>query len=169
MRPLKSLPAVIGLYSLLMLLALPACAEPNINLVQQWYAHLDTRPFNAEALKGFLADGLIDHNSDAHRSNNDAGLSNDKEVRIYIHSQFAQGVPNGRYQLQTVEMLHDKRVLVHWHYKGRHSGNLFDIPATHKNLNFAGITIFRIQQSEITELWHVEETDRLLEQLGIFD
>ena len=50
---------------------------------------------------------------------------------------------------------------------GTHSGNLYGIPATGKNIDIASGAIFKLENEKIVESWFMAEEARLLRQLGV--
>lgn len=50
--------------------------------------------------------------------------------------------------------------------KGKHTGNLFGIPATGKNFDIITIAIFTLKDGRIAESWYLAEEAALLRQLG---
>jgi predicted ester cyclase len=51
--------------------------------------------------------------------------------------------------------------------KGIHEGELLGIPATHKELETAGIVVHRVRDGKIVEYWSVTDVARVLQQLGV--
>lgn len=49
--------------------------------------------------------------------------------------------------------------------KGRHTGYYRGIPATHREVSFAGITIRHIEKGQVYKEWQVNDQEHLLEQL----
>ena len=48
---------------------------------------------------------------------------------------------------------------------GTQTGNFYGMPPTNKDVNVNGITIFRIADGKIAELWNVWDQFTLVEQL----
>lgn len=51
-------------------------------------------------------------------------------------------------------------------YVGTHRGELFGIPPTGRQVKYAGIAIFRITGSRITDVWVLGDTLGLMRQIG---
>ncbi len=77
-----------------------------------------------------------------------------------IHSAF----PNLKYTLNDTIMEGDK-VVTRWTAMGTNSGDFFGMPATNKNVTMLGITIFRIRDGKIANLWDVWDQNGLMQQL----
>ena len=50
---------------------------------------------------------------------------------------------------------------------GVHTGELFGIPATNKEIESEGIAIHRVRDGKIVEYWSVVDQARVLRQLGV--
>jgi predicted ester cyclase len=50
--------------------------------------------------------------------------------------------------------------------RGVHTGELFGIPATHKDVETQGMAIHRIRNNRIVEYWSVTDASRVLQQIG---
>jgi steroid delta-isomerase-like uncharacterized protein len=58
------------------------------------------------------------------------------------------------------------RVVTRWRITGTHERELLGIPATGRPLSFTGITIHRVANDKITEMWAEEDWLGVLQQLG---
>jgi predicted ester cyclase len=58
------------------------------------------------------------------------------------------------------------RAAVRWLATATHSGNLFGLAPTQKKVRMIGMTIFRVQNDQIAELWDVWDEAGLMKQLG---
>lgn len=58
-------------------------------------------------------------------------------------------------------------VMVHWVGQGKQMGEYFGIPATHKQVAFSGIYIFRIADGKIAEVWNLWDQVGEWQQLGV--
>jgi steroid delta-isomerase-like uncharacterized protein len=58
------------------------------------------------------------------------------------------------------------RVVARWSATGTHTGNLFGMPPTNKKVKMIGITIFRIENDQIAELWDVWDQGGMMAQLN---
>lgn len=58
------------------------------------------------------------------------------------------------------------RAVDYWRLTGTHTGNpIMGIEPSGRGVDFHGIDIVRIQAGKITDIWHVEQLDRMLAQL----
>lgn len=58
------------------------------------------------------------------------------------------------------------RAAVRWSATATHTGNFFGLAPTQKTVRLIGITIFRIENGQVAELWDVWDEAGLMKQLG---
>lgn len=58
------------------------------------------------------------------------------------------------------------RAAVRWSATATHTGDLFGMPPTNKKVTMIGITIFRVENDQVAELWDVWDQAGLMQQLG---
>ena len=59
------------------------------------------------------------------------------------------------------------KVVVRWTLRGTHKGELGDIPPTGKQVTQSGMSIFRLDNARIVEVWVVADNMSLMKQLGV--
>ena len=59
------------------------------------------------------------------------------------------------------------RAAVRWSATATHTGNLFGLPPTQKKVNMLGMTMFRVENGQVAELWDVWDESGLMKQLGV--
>jgi predicted ester cyclase len=59
------------------------------------------------------------------------------------------------------------RVVVRWSNSGRHVGDFLGMPPTGHSYAIAGIDIYRIEDGQLAEHWHVIDQLAMLQQLGL--
>ena len=57
------------------------------------------------------------------------------------------------------------KVVSRWHASGTHQGQFVDMAATGKEVNYNGITIYRLEQNKIKEYWVVVDMFAIWQQL----
>lgn len=77
---------------------------------------------------------------------------------------FLEGIPNAFYDVKE-SFVNDNKVTCRWVCTGTQTGNFYGMPPTNKDVNVNGITIFRIADGKIAELWNVWDQYTLVEQL----
>ena len=60
------------------------------------------------------------------------------------------------------------KVATHWTIKGTHSGELMGVPATGKPIDFYGVSVVRIEDGKVAEIWGASDGLGLMQQLGAF-
>ena len=73
--------------------------------------------------------------------------------------------PDIHYSIDDALQMGD-RAAVRWSATATHTGTLFGLAPTQKRVNMIGITIFRVQNGQIAELWDVWDEAGLMKQLG---
>ncbi|MCB0175245.1 MAG: ester cyclase, partial [Anaerolineae bacterium] len=58
------------------------------------------------------------------------------------------------------------KIVTRWTATATHTGDLFGMPPTNKDVTMMGITIFRVADGQIQELWDVWDQAGLMEQLN---
>ena len=80
-------------------------------------------------------------------------------------ADFRRGFPD---VVSTIEDLvaEGDRVAAHWRARATHLGQYAGIPPTGKEVEFTGISMYRIEEGEIAESWTVEDDLGLMRQIG---
>ena len=104
------------------------------------------------------------HTSDfvAHSGKISAGLTED----LRSAKDWRQEFPDGRYSINRV-IAEGDFVVVHFTGRGTNTGAGNRLPATGKQIEMTGITIFRMAGGRIAEKWTEYNMLSLLKQLGL--
>jgi predicted ester cyclase len=65
-----------------------------------------------------------------------------------------------------LEVAEGDLVAVHWSYVATNTGPFLGRPATGKRVTDTGIDIFRVENGKISEMWVVQDSLGLMQQLG---
>jgi len=65
------------------------------------------------------------------------------------------------------EIAEGDKVLFSWTSRGTHQGDLYGIPATGKQVTNTGMTIYRLVNTKIAELWFIGDNMGMMQQLGV--
>ncbi len=126
-----------------------------------FYAAVDARPFDPEALRGLLAEDFRDLDRPAGFD----GLT-DRDTIVTLLAGLAAAFPDGRHRLERVEPVGGDEVLLCWRFTGTHTGAPFlGVPAAGAAVDFPGIDLFRLGGDGFTEQRHVEALLTLMGQL----
>jgi predicted ester cyclase len=79
---------------------------------------------------------------------------------------FRIATPEARHEI-TMQVAEGDLVVSYIIGRGVHEGELLGIPATHKEVETAGIVIHRVRDGKIVEYWSVTDVARVLQQLGV--
>ena len=61
----------------------------------------------------------------------------------------------------------DNKIMKHWNFKGKHTGDFFGIPATGKSVDIDGVTLVKMQNGKITQEQDFMDNLTFMSQLGI--
>jgi steroid delta-isomerase-like uncharacterized protein len=80
-------------------------------------------------------------------------------------ADFRRGFPD---VVSTIEDLiaEGDRVAARWSARATHHGEYVGVPATGKEVEFTGISVYRIEGNRIAESWTVEDELGLMRQIG---
>jgi predicted ester cyclase len=80
-------------------------------------------------------------------------------------SDFRRGFPD---VVSTIEDLvaEGDRVAARWRARATHQGEYVGVPPTGKEVEFTGISVYRIEGGRIAESWTVEDQVGLMRQIG---
>ncbi len=59
------------------------------------------------------------------------------------------------------------KIVKHWNFKGKHTGDFFGIPATGKEVNVDGVTIVKMNNGKIAQEQDFMDNLEFMQQLGI--
>ena len=65
------------------------------------------------------------------------------------------------------EIAEGDKVVFNWTSRGTHQGELYGIPATGKQVTNTGMTIYRLENAKIAELWFIGDNLGMMQQLGV--
>jgi steroid delta-isomerase-like uncharacterized protein len=87
-----------------------------------------------------------------------------KELKAMMASWRA-AFPDGRLALEDIIAEGDK-VAARFSFRGTHKGPVFGIPATGKQVAFAGMAMYRVAGGKIVDEWAKDDMLTMLQQLG---
>ena len=105
-----------------------------------------------------VASDLCDHNPEPGQPRGMEGLQ-------WVVEMIRRGVPDMQ---MTTEVLvaEGDRVVDHWTSSGTQTGELFGHPPSGKRFTMTGTGMYRISSGKIAEIWHMEDTLAMMQQLG---
>lgn len=132
-----------------------------LTVAAKFYAAADERPFDSSTVERLLADDFVDN----HRPESDPVLS-DKVVIVGLFAALASGFPDGRHEVYLLERVGPDKVLAYWTFTGTNTGSFFGAPATGGEVKIDGTDLLRIRRGKIVEQWHIEQLQKLSQQLS---
>ena len=80
-------------------------------------------------------------------------------------ADFRQGFPD---VVSTIEDLiaEGNKIVARWRSHATHQGEYMGIPPSGKEVEFTGISVYRIEAGKIAESWNVEDQLGLMQQIG---
>ena len=106
-----------------------------------------------------FASDFIDHNAAP-------GTTSHIESMRALITSVRDGFTSTQHRVIFYRELPDGWVLLHWQMTATHTGAAFGVPASGKPVDITGIDIMRIVDGKTTELYHVEELLKLIQQMS---
>ena len=99
------------------------------------------------------------------------GTSGDGELRgidaaVGFTREYRAACPDARSSVED-QVAEGDKVVTRWRARGTHRGDFGQIPATGSSFDVGGITIERIEDGRIAEVWVVRDWLGFLQQLGV--
>ena len=88
-----------------------------------------------------------------------------REVGKGFVAALLSAFPDIHYSVEDALQVGD-RAAVRWSASATHTGTLFGLAPTQKKVSMIGITIFRVENGQVAELWDVLDEAGLMKQLG---
>ena len=134
--------------------------EENKELIRRYMQAIDDNESSDwSILDDYLAEDFVAHNPPL------PGVSLDREGMKQAAEMFRVGTP-GRHEV-VMQIAEGDLVVSHIVGRGVHSGELFGIPATNKEVETEGIAIHRVREGRIVGYWSVVDGARVLQQMGV--
>jgi predicted ester cyclase len=134
-------------------------AAENKELIRGYFAAIDAgcQEGNSGIVEDFLAPDFVEHNPFP-------GLPPTRDGWKQAFEHFAATAP-GRHVIEEL-IAEDDMVVGRVTAYGRHTGDLFGIPATGKEFQVTGIAMWRVRDGKIVEHWHQTDQVGLMQQIG---
>src|SRR5829696_4198248 len=80
-------------------------------------------------------------------------------------ADFRRGFPD---VVSTIEdiIAEGEKVVAHWRSRATHQGAYMGTPPSGKEVEFTGISVYRIEEGKIAESWNIEDQFGLMQQIG---
>jgi predicted ester cyclase len=131
--------------------------EANKDLVRRYFEEIDRRGEDS-VIDEFVSQDFVDHGASPGCTPDHAGLKQAFEM-------FRTGSP-GTHRIDDI-IAEGEKVVVRVTGEGVHSGELFGISPTNRQMKVTGITILRVANGKIVERWVEVDMLGALQQLGV--
>ncbi|MDQ3898847.1 MAG: ester cyclase [Actinomycetota bacterium] len=98
--------------------------------------------------------------------NNPQGVVMDFNGSQQVLQLFNTALPDHHTEVKD-EIVTDDRVVYRWETRGTHDGDFFGVPPTGKQLLSRGMTIIKVENGKIRELWESIDILGLMQQMGV--
>jgi steroid delta-isomerase-like uncharacterized protein len=112
-----------------------------------------------------LADEVLAPDVVFHGTTGDGELRGIDEMKAFV-AQYRRAFPDARSTVED-QLADGDKVVTRWRARGTHRGELGPMPATGREFEMDGVTIERIADGRIAEVWVARDELGLLRQLGV--
>jgi steroid delta-isomerase-like uncharacterized protein len=112
-----------------------------------------------------LADEVLAPDVVFHGTTGDGELRGIDEMKAFV-AQYRRAFPDARSTVED-QLADGDKVVTRWRARGTHRGELGPMPATGREFEMDGVTIERIADGRIAEVWVARDELGLLRQLGL--
>jgi predicted ester cyclase len=136
--------------------------EENKVLIRRYYEQIDAATMDnrgSSFLGDFVAPNFFNHNPSP-------GFTPDLEGLKQANDHFRDAAPDGYHVIEDMTSEGDK-VVTRLRAYGTHTGELFGIPPTDRQVSMTAIAIHRIENGKIVEHWSELDNLGIMQQLGV--
>jgi predicted ester cyclase len=131
-------------------------AQPVILAARRYAAFWNTgEPRYAEAA---LAQNFVDRTLPAGRPQGVKGV-------LEASKNFRAAIPDLRAEIEELLVVED-RAVVRYLFTGQFTGKFKDLNGDGREISFRAVDIYRVQNGQISDNWHLEDNLSLMQQLG---
>ena len=112
-----------------------------------------------------LADEILSPDAVFHGTAGDGELRGVDAMKAFV-AGYRQAFPDAHSMVED-QVAEGDKVVTRWRARGTHRGRLGPIPATERAFEMDGVTIERIEEGRIAEVWVARDELGLLHQLGV--
>ena len=112
-----------------------------------------------------LADEILSPDAVFHGTAGDGELRGVDAMKAFV-AGYRQAFPDAHSMVED-QIAEGDKVVTRWRARGTHRGRLGQIPATERAFEMDGVTIERIEEGRIAEVWVARDELGLLHQLGV--
>jgi steroid delta-isomerase-like uncharacterized protein len=112
-----------------------------------------------------LADEVLAPDIVFHGTTGDGELRGIDEMKAFV-AQYRRAFPDATSSVED-QLADGDKVVTRWRARGTHRGELGPVPASGREFEMDGVTIERIADGRIAEVWVARDELGLLRQLGV--
>jgi predicted ester cyclase len=132
-------------------------AQPIILAARRYAAFWNTsEPRYAEAA---LAQNFVDRTLPPGRPPGVKGV-------LEASKNFRAAIPDLKAQIEVLLVVND-RAVVRYSFTGHFTGSFKDLKGDGREIRFRAVDIYRVQNGQISDNWHLEDNLSLMQQLGV--
>jgi len=92
----------------------------------------------------------------------------DKGVKGVLEASknFRAAIPDLKAKIEELLVVHD-RAVVRYSFTGHFTGSFKDLKGDGREISFRAVDIYRVQNGQISDNWHLEDNLSLMQQLGV--
>jgi len=132
-------------------------AEPIILAARRYAAFWNTG--EARYAEAALAQNFVDRTLPSGRRQGVKGV-------LEASKDFRAAIPDLKAKIEELLVVHD-RAVVRYSFTGHFTGSFKDLKGNGRDISFRAVDIYRVQNGQITDNWHLEDNLSLMQQLGV--
>jgi predicted ester cyclase len=131
--------------------------EPIILAARRYAAFWNTG--EARYAEAALAQNFVDRTLPSGRRQGVKGV-------LEASKNFRDAIPDLKAEIEELLVVHD-RAVVRYSFTGHFTGRFKDLKGDGREISFRAVDIYRVQNGQISDNWHLEDNLSLMQQLGV--
>ena len=132
-------------------------AQPIILAARRYAAFWNTG--EARYAEAALAQNFVDRTLPSGRPQGVKGV-------LEASKNFRAAIPDLKAKIEELLVVHD-RAVVRYSFNGHFTGSFKDLKGDGRAISFRAVDIYRVQNGQISDNWHLEDNLSLMQQLGV--
>jgi predicted ester cyclase len=143
--------------SIILLAGQEQAAQPVILAARRYAAFWNTG--EASFAEAALAQNFVDRTLPSGRLQGIKGV-------LEASKNFRAAIPDLRAEIEELLVVND-RAVVRYSFTGHFTGSFKDLKGDGREISFRAVDIYRVQNGQISDNWHLEDNLSLMQQLGV--
>ena len=132
-------------------------AQPIILAARRYAAFWNTG--EARYAEAALAQNFVDRTLPSGRPQGVKGV-------LEASKNFRAAIPDPKAEIEELLVVHD-RAVARYSFTGHFTGSFKDLKGDGREISFRAVDIYRVQNGQISDNWHLEDNLSLMQQLGV--